>query len=198
MLERAPLATTSARRAGDPARHQRDQEFVKRGAGMKHARRGGRGHICRSAARWATSNPLPFPGGRAPALAQSSGPTARQLHLTCLPWIATAGELKTKPTQHGASCARSAHPAHDALLCPCPHPPCRRAREDLPVHQHYWPSGGVISMWDVDTITTRCRACCTGQGPGRPDLRQAAPELTRPPTSSAAGRAGARDRAPAG
>src|SRR6056300_2008750 len=41
------------------------------------------------------------------------------IHLTLLPWIATAGELKTKPTQHSVKELREIGIQPDILLCRC-------------------------------------------------------------------------------
>src|SRR6202163_1039588 len=39
------------------------------------------------------------------------------IHLTLMPWIASAGELKTKPTQHSVSALRQIGIQPDILLC---------------------------------------------------------------------------------
>ena len=44
------------------------------------------------------------------------------VHLTLLPWIASAGELKTKPTQHSVKELRSIGIQPDILLCRCDRP----------------------------------------------------------------------------
>ena len=44
------------------------------------------------------------------------------MHLTLLPWIAAAGELKTKPTQHSVKELRSIGLAPDVLVCRSDHP----------------------------------------------------------------------------
>jgi CTP synthase len=44
------------------------------------------------------------------------------VHLTLLPFIKTAGELKTKPTQHSVRELRSIGIQPDILLCRCEHP----------------------------------------------------------------------------
>ena len=48
------------------------------------------------------------------------GPTrALLMHLTLIPYIATAGEIKTKPTQHSVKELRSIGLQPDVLLCRC-------------------------------------------------------------------------------
>ena len=41
------------------------------------------------------------------------------IHLTLVPWIASAGELKTKPTQHSVREMRSIGIQPDILVCRC-------------------------------------------------------------------------------
>jgi len=73
------------------------------------------------------------------------------VHLTYLPWIAAAGELKTKPTQHTVQKLREIGIQADALLCRADRriPDEERAKISLFTNVPEW---GVISMWDVDTI----------------------------------------------
>jgi len=73
------------------------------------------------------------------------------LHLTLVPWIPTAGELKTKPTQHSVKQLREIGIMPDALLCRAdrPIPDEERAKISLFANVHEF---GVISMWDVDSI----------------------------------------------
>ena len=73
------------------------------------------------------------------------------VHLTYLPWIAAAGELKTKPTQHTVQKLREIGISADALLCRADRriPEEERAKISLFTNVPEW---GVISMWDVDTI----------------------------------------------
>jgi CTP synthase len=73
------------------------------------------------------------------------------LHLSYLPWIATAGELKTKPTQHTAKQLREIGIQADALLCRADRPVPDEERQKISLFSNV-PEWGVISMWDVDTI----------------------------------------------
>jgi len=80
------------------------------------------------------------------------GPTNTAfVHLTYVPWIAAAGELKTKPTQHTVQKLREIGIQPDVLLCRADREVPADEREKISlftnVVQH-----GVISMWDVDTI----------------------------------------------
>jgi CTP synthase len=73
------------------------------------------------------------------------------VHLSYVPWIAAAGELKTKPTQHTAKQLREIGIHADALLCradrPIPKDECAKISLFCNI-----PEAAVISMWDVDTI----------------------------------------------
>ncbi len=80
------------------------------------------------------------------------GPTnCAFLHLTLVPWIAAAGELKTKPTQHSVQKLREIGIMPDALLCRAdrPIPDDERAKISLFANV---PEFGVISVWDADSI----------------------------------------------
>jgi CTP synthase len=73
------------------------------------------------------------------------------VHLTYVPWIAAAGELKTKPTQHTVQKLREIGIQPDALLCRADRliPDDERDKISLFTNVALW---GVISMPDVDTI----------------------------------------------
>jgi CTP synthase len=81
----------------------------------------------RWAARWATSRGLPF----FEAIRQFGQEQPRgqciYMHLTLLPWIPAAGELKTKPTQHSVKELRSIGIQPDVLMC--------RADREIPVNE---------------------------------------------------------------
>ena len=73
------------------------------------------------------------------------------LHLTLVPWIPAAGELKTKPTQHSVQKLREIGIMPDALLCRAdrPIPDEERDKISLFANVHAY---GVISVWDVDSV----------------------------------------------
>ena len=73
------------------------------------------------------------------------------VHLTYLPWIPTAGELKTKPTQHTVQKLREIGIQPDALLCRADRFIPDEEREKISLFTNV-PEWGVISMPDVDTI----------------------------------------------
>jgi CTP synthase len=73
------------------------------------------------------------------------------VHLTLVPYIASAGELKTKPTQHSVQKLREIGISPNALLCRAD----RRIPEDEVAKISLFSNieeSGVISVWDVDTI----------------------------------------------
>lgn len=73
------------------------------------------------------------------------------VHLTYVPWIATAGELKTKPTQHTVQKLREIGIQPDALICRADRAIPDDEREKISLFTNV-AGHGVISMWDVDTI----------------------------------------------
>src|SRR5258708_5270666 len=73
------------------------------------------------------------------------------IHLTLVPYIASAGEIKTKPTQHSVKELREIGIQADALLCRTIQPLPEDERRKIPLfcNSHKQP---VISAWDVDSI----------------------------------------------
>ncbi len=72
-------------------------------------------------------------------------------HLTLVPWIASAGELKTKPTQHSAKELLGLGIQPDILLCRCERPIPDGARQKIALFCNV-PARRVIPALDVDTI----------------------------------------------
>ncbi|MBN8509549.1 MAG: CTP synthase [Burkholderiales bacterium] len=80
------------------------------------------------------------------------GPTnSAFVHLTYVPWIGAAGELKTKPTQHTVQKLREIGIQPDVLLCRADRAIPDEEREKISLFTNVQ-MHGVISMWDVDTI----------------------------------------------
>ena len=73
------------------------------------------------------------------------------IHLTLLPYIPTAGELKTKPTQHSVKELRSIGIQPDILLCRSDHPLPESERDKIALFTNV-PERAVISALDVDNI----------------------------------------------
>ena len=73
------------------------------------------------------------------------------IHVTLVPYIAAAGELKTKPTQHSVRDLREIGIAPDILLCRSEKPLSRELRAKIALFCNVKESA-VISAQDVDTI----------------------------------------------
>jgi CTP synthase len=73
------------------------------------------------------------------------------VHLTLLPWIPTAGELKTKPTQHSVKELREIGIQPDLLLCRAEHEIPEEERRKIALFTNV-PFEAVISAVDADTI----------------------------------------------
>ncbi|MEO8309703.1 MAG: CTP synthase [Caldimonas sp.] len=122
------------------------QEFIRRGAGEEHDVA-----IVEIGGTVGDIESLPFlEAVRQMSLKMGPGSCAF-LHLTLVPWIPAAGELKTKPTQHSVQKLREIGIMPDALLCRAdrPIPDEERAKISLFANVHEF---AVISVWDVDTI----------------------------------------------
>ena len=73
------------------------------------------------------------------------------VHLTLVPWIPSAGELKTKPTQHSVKELLSVGIQPQMLLCRSDRPIPENERRKIALFCNVRPSA-VISALDVDTI----------------------------------------------
>jgi CTP synthase len=73
------------------------------------------------------------------------------VHLTLVPYIKSAGEIKTKPTQHSVKELREIGIQADALLCRCERPVPDEERRKIALFTNV-PVEAVISVWDVDSI----------------------------------------------
>ena len=123
------------------------QEFVRRGASVDAVDVA----ICEVGGTVGDIESLPFLEA-VRQMALKLGPTnSAFVHLTYVPFIAAAGELKTKPTQHTVQKMREIGIQPDVLLC--------RADREIPVDEREKislftnvPMHGVISVWDAKTI----------------------------------------------
>ena len=79
------------------------------------------------------------------------------VHLTLVPYIASAGELKTKPTQHSVKELQGLGIQPDILVCRCEHPIGRESRRKIGLFCNV-PERAVIEALDVDTIYAVPRA----------------------------------------
>jgi CTP synthase len=73
------------------------------------------------------------------------------MHLTLVPYIATSGELKTKPTQHSVKELRAIGIQPDVLLCRTDRPLPEGMKKKIALHCNV-DEGSVISAIDVRTI----------------------------------------------
>ena len=73
------------------------------------------------------------------------------MHLTLVPYIKAAGEIKTKPTQHSVKELRSIGIQPDVLLCRCEQPLPQSDRRKIALFTNV-PEKAVISATDVDVI----------------------------------------------
>jgi CTP synthase len=126
------------------------QDFIRRGAGVGTPDEA-QVAICEVGGTVGDIESLPF----LEAVRQLSlrlGPAhSAFVHLTYVPWIAAAGELKTKPTQHTVQKLREIGIQPDALLCRADRRIPDEERDKISLFTNV-PTPGVISMWDVDTI----------------------------------------------
>ncbi len=126
------------------------QEFVKRGAGFETPQAVDVA-IVEIGGTVGDIESLPFlEAVRQMSLRLGANNTAF-VHLSYVPWIAAAGELKTKPTQHTAKQLREIGIQADVLLCRADRPIPQEERDKISLFSNV-PEWGVISMWDVDTI----------------------------------------------
>ncbi|MEO5623403.1 MAG: CTP synthase [Dokdonella sp.] len=73
------------------------------------------------------------------------------MHLTLVPYIKAAGEIKTKPTQHSVKELRSIGIQPDILICRCEQPLPQSDRRKIALFTNV-PEKAVISAIDVDII----------------------------------------------
>lgn len=73
------------------------------------------------------------------------------VHLTLVPYLAGAGELKTKPTQHSVQKLREIGIMPNALLCRADRPIPEDEKAKISMFSNI-PLEGVVSVYDVDTI----------------------------------------------
>jgi CTP synthase len=72
-----------------------------------------------------------LPRGHPPAQARARHQNAVSVHVTLVPYIGAAGELKTKPTQHSVKEMREIGIQPDILLCRTDRPLSRSIKEKI-------------------------------------------------------------------
>ena len=112
------------------------------------------------------------------------------MHLTLVPYIKAAGEIKTKPTQHSVKELRSIGIQPDILLCRCEEALPEGERRKIALFTNV-PENAVISAVDVDMIY-KMPLWLHQPGPGRHRGEEARPrcQAGRPDQLAAHGRCG--------
>jgi len=126
------------------------QAFVERGAAASHDGKVDVA-ICEIGGTVGDIESLPFLEAARQMGLRLGRNSVAYVHLTLVPYIATAGELKTKPTQHSVQKLREIGISPTALLCRADRriPDDERAKISLFANVH---EDAVISVWDVDSI----------------------------------------------
>lgn len=94
---------------------------------------------------------LPFLEAARQLKVEMGASRALLMHLTLVPYIATAGEIKTKPTQHSVKELRSIGLQPDILLCRCSVEIEESARKKISLFTNV-EERAVIPLLDADTI----------------------------------------------
>jgi CTP synthase len=94
---------------------------------------------------------LPFLEAIRQMRVESGRQNALFIHLTLVPYIQTAGEIKTKPTQHSVKELRSIGIQPDILLCRCDRPLLESARSKMALFTNV-EKRAVIPLLDVDFV----------------------------------------------
>jgi CTP synthase len=156
--------------AGHPARHRRDQGAHPRG------RRGRDIAIVEIGGTVGDIESLPFLEAIRQLKVESGNQNASASTSRSCPFIATAGELKTKPTQHSVKEMREIGIQPDILLCRCDRPLSRGMKEKISLFSNV-AVDRVIAAMDV-AASTSCRSRSTPRASTR-----------RSPRASTSGRA---------
>lgn len=82
---------------------------------------------------------------------ESGSQNALSVHVTLVPFIATSGEMKTKPTQHAVKEMRAIGIQPDVLLCRCDRPLPRDMKEKIALFSNV-PVDRVVAAMDVACI----------------------------------------------
>ena len=94
---------------------------------------------------------LPFLEAIRQLKVEAGATDALSVHVTLVPHISTAGELKTKPTQHSVREMREIGIQPDILICRCDRPIARGLKEKIALFSNV-PVESVISAVDVSCI----------------------------------------------
>lgn len=126
------------------------QAFVERGAKASHD-----GHadvaICEIGGTVGDIESLPFLEAARQMSLRLPAHSCAFVHLTLVPYLTSAGELKTKPTQHSVQKLREIGIMPTVLLCRADRPIPEDERAKISLFSNVREES-VISVWDVDTI----------------------------------------------
>ena len=152
--EGAPRRLPRRDRAGDPAHHRRDQALHQ---ARRRRRATSTSSSSRSAARSATSSRCRSSRRSASSRSTVGRRNCMFIHLTLVPYIGHAGELKTKPTQHSVKELRRIGIQPDMLMCRSEEPLADgHPQEDRAVHERC--RARRSSRRATSTPSTRCRS----------------------------------------
>ncbi len=126
------------------------QDFIKRGAGQGTPQAVDVA-ICEVGGTVGDIESLPFMEAARQMSLRLPPKSCAYVHLTYVPWLKAAGELKTKPTQHTVQKMREIGIQPDALLCRADRrvPPEEMDKISMFTNVPAW---GVISVWDAEVI----------------------------------------------
>lgn len=126
------------------------QAFVERGAKASHDGLADIA-ICEIGGTVGDIESLPFLEAARQMSLRLSPHSCAFVHLTLVPYLVSAGELKTKPTQHSVQKLREIGIMPTVLLCRADRPIPEDERSKISLFSNVREES-VISVWDVDTI----------------------------------------------
>ena len=171
----APRRLSRRHRAGDPAHHRRDQGWIMAARAPADAEVA----VVEVGGTVGDIESLPF----LEAIRQMGITLGRDnvcyIHLTLVPYIATAGEMKTKPTQHSVKELREIGIQPDVVLCRADRPLPEGDRRKIALFTNV-PAEAVIPALDADSIYKIPSARCTPRGSTRSSARSSHSTRRRP------------------
>ncbi|MDP3621153.1 MAG: CTP synthase [Polynucleobacter sp.] len=126
------------------------QAFVERGAKASHEGQADVA-ICEIGGTVGDIESLPFLEAARQMSLRLPAHSCAFVHLTLVPYLTSAGELKTKPTQHSVQKLREIGIMPTVLLCRADRPIPEDERAKISLFSNVREES-VISVWDVDTI----------------------------------------------
>jgi CTP synthase len=152
----APRRLSRRHRAGDPAHHRRDQACI------YEATSGYDVALVEIGGTVGDIESLPFLEAIRQIRIEHGAEMSMFMHLTLVPYIKAAGEIKTKPTQHSVKELRSIGIQPDVLLCRCEQPLPQSDRRKIALFTNV-PEKAVISRRGRRHHLQACRCGCTSK-----------------------------------